>query len=501
MANVGRFKDRNADMRAAGVSSAVDTENTTGNCLIVMHPEEVAEQLIRAECKRLKLKNGGQLFPETPCLPTVSVPELLAIEKSKSRFTVFKEKFSEDMYLRQAKLAEAKPTGSKPDSVTNWSRTFGRETTAKERLYDLVLPPKKPEQVNQEYGQFHDKYIVSHNHYFPAEQINRKYKQPFDRQDTFGEATRGDTSGQSAKRCMQQCSGHVIIISKEQMDFIDRTYSRLGKKFKKYPAPVPQYITYGTPTHVPDCDCKMLVEDIAPCKSDKHLVDALGHLNMWRHKLQKRADFHMFDLISVLEHSDKTQTRELPAQKIFEVMHKMHLYIDIHKMRVILSLFHMLIDEGCTTERVNYDDFCRLLNIQHPLPTMGNIFTMPPNVYNKDTTYRLLCSDLSKEPIKAAPMRPRRPKQLDDDGTHVKDLLSPDISTLYGLAPSDFQFLRPRDQLQLIFKDIVNTEDFESIWQQLTQAHNEQHGQFSVQQFRDVMDNLEPATQAQAANA
>ncbi|KAH8369773.1 hypothetical protein KR093_000961 [Drosophila rubida] len=498
MANLGRFKDRNADMRAAGVSSAVDAENTTGNCMIIFHPEEVAEQLIRAECKRLQIKNAGQLWPESPCLPTVSVPELMAIEQSKSRFAVFKEKFSEDMYLKQAKLAEAKPTGSKPDSVTNWSRTFGLVTTARERLYDLILPPKNAEQVNQEYGQFHDKYILSHNHYFPAEQINRKYSQPFDRLDTFGEATRGDTSGQSAKRCMQQCAGHVIIISKEQMDFIDRTYSRLGKKFKKYPAAVPQYMTYGTPTYVPDCDCKMLVEDIAPCKSDKQLVDALGHLNMWRHKLQKRADFQMFDLISVLEHSDKQQTRHLPTQKIFEVMHKMHLYIDVYKTRIMLSLFHMIIDEGCATERVNYDDFCRLLNIQHPLPTMGNIFTMPANVYNKETTYRLLCSDLSKEPVKAAPMRQLRPKQLDDNSTHVKDLLSPDISTLYGLAPSDFQLLRPRDQLLKIFKDIVSPEDFETIWEQLMQSHKEQNGQVSVHQFRELMDNLE--AQAQAGN-
>ncbi|XP_034483844.1 EF-hand domain-containing family member B [Drosophila innubila] len=493
MANIGRFKDRNADLRAAGVSSAVDYENTTGSCMVISHPEEVAEQLIRAECKRLRLKSAGQLWPESPCLPGISVPDLLSIEKSKSRFTVFKEKFSEDMYLKQAKLAEAKPTHSKPDSVTNWSRTFGRETKAKERLYDLVLPPKKAEQVNQEYGEFHDKYVVSHNHYFPSEQINRKYAEPFNRQNTYGELTQGDISGQSAKRCMQQCAGHVIIISKEQMDFIDRTYSRLGKKFKKYPYAVPQYMSYGTPTPVPDCDCKMLIEDISPCKSNKHLLDALGHLNMWRHKLQKRANFQMFDLISVLEHSDQEQTRYLPLNKIFEVMHKMHLYIDIYKMRTTLSHFQMIHDEGCATERVNYDDFCRLLNIQNPLPTTGNISTMPANVYNKDTTYRLLCSDLSKEPVKAPPMRKLRPKQLDDDSTHVKDLLSPDISTLYGLAPSDFQLLRPREQLQQIFKDIVNNEDFESIWQQLMQNDGlkEQNGLFSVQQFREVMDNMD----------
>lgn len=32
---------------------------------------------------------------------------------------------------------------------------------------------------------------------------------------------------------MTQCAGNVVIISKEQMDFIDRTYARLGRKLKK----------------------------------------------------------------------------------------------------------------------------------------------------------------------------------------------------------------------------------------------------------------------------
>ncbi|EDW70929.1 EF-hand domain-containing family member B [Drosophila virilis] len=493
--NIGRFRDRNADIRAAGVRSAVDDENSASKCMTISHIEEVADHLMRTDCRRKQLRNAGLLWRESPCLPTVTVPELMAIEKSKSRFTVFKEKFSEEMYLKQAKLGEVKPTGSKPDNVTNLSCTFGRETRSKERLYDMVLPPKPAEQVNREFAKFHDKYVISHNHYFPSEQVNRNYKQPFCKDATYGAGTRGDVSGQLVKRCLQQCAGHVIIISKEQMDFIDRTFPRLGKKYKKYPYLVPSDMIYGTPTYVPDCDCKMLIEDISPCQSNKHLIEALGHLNMWRHKLQKRSDFHMFDLISVLEHSDKEQTRYLPLKKIFEVMHKMHLYIDIYKMRTTLAHFKMILDENCPTERVNYDDFCRLLSIQNSLPTTGNISTMPANVYNKDTTYRLFCSDLGKQPVEAPAMRKPRPKKLDDDSTHVKDLLTPDISLLYGLSPSDFQLLRPKEQLELIFKDIVSNADFDTIWQQLMQTHQEQNGLVSVVQFREVMDNMEPASQ------
>lgn len=254
-------------------------------------------------------------------------------------------------------------------------------------------------------------------------------------------------------------------------------------------------MTFGRPSEPPVCDCKMLIEDISPCQSNKHLIDALGHLNMWRHKLQLRADFQMFDLISALEHSDKEHTRYLPLKKIFEVMHQMHLYIDIYKMRTTLSHFKLILDENCPNERVNYDTFCQLLNIQHPLPTTGNISTMPATVYDKDTTYRLLCADLSKQPVEVTPGRKKCSKKIDEENTHVKDLLTPDIATLYGLLPSDFQSLRPKEQLMKIFKDIVSESVFETIWQQLMNTHKEQNGLASVVQFRDVMDNIEPASQ------
>lgn len=259
----------------------------------------------------------------------------------------------------------------------------------------------------------------------------------------------------------------------------------------RYPYTVPPYMTYGTATPFPDCDCKMLIEDISPCQGNKPLLDALGHLNMWRRKLQKHATFQMFDLISVLEHSDKEQTRHLPPKRIFEVMFRMHLYIDIYKMRTALGHFRMIIDEGCPTERVNYDDFCHLLNIQNPLPPMGNISITPQNIDNKDTTYRLLCADLNKEPNKFPYARKIDPKKIDTDTTHVKDLIQPEVAILFGLAPSDYQLLRPREQLEVIFKDIVNAENFEKIWQNVVQAHSDQNNMVSVDQFREVMDQME----------
>jgi len=80
------------------------------------------------------------------------------------------------MFSKKPALGEVKATQSKPDSVTNLSRTFGRTCVPEpeDSLYCVVLPPKSVEQVNREFAEFHDKHIVSHNHYFPSEQINRR---------------------------------------------------------------------------------------------------------------------------------------------------------------------------------------------------------------------------------------------------------------------------------------------------------------------------------------
>lgn len=88
----------------------------------------------------------------------------------------FKEKFYEEMYFKKTTLGGVKKTYSKPEDVTNISQTFGSPSSQSQNecLYDVILPAKSAEQVNKEYEAFHDKYIISHNHYFPSEQVNRR---------------------------------------------------------------------------------------------------------------------------------------------------------------------------------------------------------------------------------------------------------------------------------------------------------------------------------------
>ncbi|XP_052843879.1 uncharacterized protein LOC128257095 [Drosophila gunungcola] len=482
MANKGHFVDRNADIPTAGVSTfGLDGEGDVRDCLIINNTEELAENVVRAKCQ----EDRTTLFslPAGSVIPTISLSELLTSELQKSRFVSFKEKFYEEMYHKKGNLGQVKPTFSKPDSVTNFSQTFGRPSNPipSESLYSIILPPKSPEQVNREYQEFHDKYIISHNHYFPSEQINRKYSHPFDRNSPCGDFHSLGDFGLKVKRCLEEGGNHLKVIGKSQMDFMNRTEAPLGKKFKKYSCSVPD-ITFGIPLRS-NGDVKTLLHNIVPCDKSNRLLDGINYLNRKRHSLRKSLDLH--GLISMLERGDNNKSGQMPLSRILEIIGNFHIRLDSQKIRVALSHFHMIVDEGCATERVNYADFCRLLSIQEPLPKTGNLIPIS-DASCLDTTYRLLCSDRHKRATEDPVIRSQ---QFEEDKTCVKDLVAPDLAILSGLKPSDFSRLRPKMEIERIFRRLVPTEKFEDIWQTLMAEHEDQNNTASVRQFHNEMHN------------
>lgn len=172
MANKGHFIERNGAFRAAGLPSFGDDKISFKDCVIIAHPSEEIRHQLELECRRNKPQPFGKL---SPILPESKMGELLSSEGQKSRVAVFKEKFLEDMYCKFGKTGQIQPTHSKPDDVTNWSHTFGRANPPAETLYSTIMPKKSADQVNREYAEFHRGHIVSNNHYFPSEQINRRW--------------------------------------------------------------------------------------------------------------------------------------------------------------------------------------------------------------------------------------------------------------------------------------------------------------------------------------
>jgi len=204
-----------------------------------------------------------------------------------------------------------------------------------------------------------------------------------------------------------------------------------------------------------DTDVRSLLENTAPCVASEKLARAISHLNMLRKLLQERDDFNMNQVISALGNKDNEGNGQLPLTEVIHVMHRLNIPAIAEKIRIAASHFKLFVDEGCCSERVKYVGLCELLSILKPLPMIGSISPMPKMVYNQETAYRQLCADLVKKPSEGRNFNHPRKNliQKDADDTRVKDVLNPDLSTLCGLWPSDFNVLRSKDEVERIFKE------------------------------------------------
>lgn len=238
-----------------------------------------------------------------------------------------------------------------------------------------------------------------------------------------------------------------------------------------------------------EVDMRSLLENTWPSEKSEKLSEAISHMNMLRDMLQRRDDITINHILTVLRNKDKESTGQLPLPQIITLLRKMHIPADAEKIRTATSHYQLIVDEGCCSEAIKYEDLVQLLSILMPLPLVGSISPLPDAVYNKDTTYRLLCADRDKEPNKDRIMHypHKSPVQKDMDKTHVKDVINPEIGTLHGLWPSDFSQPRDRAEVERIFCDILPKDTFDAMWECLTSEHKDQNNMVSVTQFREEM--------------
>ncbi|XP_017021039.1 EF-hand domain-containing family member B [Drosophila kikkawai] len=484
MTNLGHYIDRNPNLRAAGLSSYKTPEDMYGakECCVNLHIGEEAENQILAHCRRLQPKPYGK---RTPMYPKKDMQD--QFDQHLRKEGPFSEG-KENLFHRKSALGHAMETYSKPDTVTNISRTFGRVAPPEESVYSIILPQKTVEQVNREYADFHDQHILSHNHYFPAEQINRRYTEKFNRFDTFGVPTHTDYTGSKVKNCLHEGEEHLKIIKKPKMDLDDRTKAPLGRKFNWYPYVFPKNMTFGLMSQ-PNGNIQSLLEQTSLSSRTNQMTDAISHINKLRNLLQRRYEFNINDLIVALQKKDTEGTRLLPLAQIIQIMRNMNIPADAVKIRTAASHFHLFVDENCCGERVKYEDLCDLLSIQKPLPLIGSISPLPETMYNSDTTYGQMCADsVKKPPQDRVNKHPHRtPIQEDMNNTRVVDVINPDPTTLCGLWPSDFKKARAKDEMERIFEGYISKEDFDLIWQGLMDNQEDSQKMASIRQFREEM--------------
>ncbi|KAH8264999.1 hypothetical protein KR038_012066 [Drosophila bunnanda] len=490
MANLGHYTDRNPDLRAAGISTIRNPEDAYGakECCVSLDTGEEAEHQILAHCRRLKPKP----YARTPKSPIGNMDDHFGQGPRKAPFAELQERARENSFVRRSALGQAMETYSKPENVTNWSHTFGKVSPPEDTVYSVIMPPKTAEQVNREYAAYHDQHIISHNHYFPSEQINRRYSQHFNRFGTFGVPTYTDSTGIKVKNCLNESEEYLKIIKKPKKDLDDRTKAPLGKKFLWYPYKIPENMTFGKMSQR-DFGVQSLMEYTSPSSRTDQMTAAISHINHLRNILQHRDDFNMNQLITALDKRDTEGTCQLPLAQIIQIMRKMNIPVNIEKIRIAASHFRLFVDENGCNERVRYGELCDLLSVLRPLPMIGSISPEPETIYNKVTTYRQLCADLAKKPVEGPVYkRPHiTPIEEDMDNTHVKDVIMPDPPMLSGIWPSDLRKSRAKDEMERIFQGFVSKEDFARIWQSLMENQQDAKEMASIQQFRGEMIRTE----------
>lgn len=238
------------------------------------------------------------------------------------------------------------------------------------------------------------------------------------------------------------------------------------------------------------CDAKALMENIDPCVKKTKLIESISHVNRLRRTLFSRINFHIHDLKFAMEKRDTDNTGYLSLSKIFEAAHSLFIHMDEEKIKTATQLFGLLEDEGLPTERINYESFLKILQIQYPLPKTGNISTMPDNIYNKETTYRELCRDLQKKPNEA-PKGGIRKGYSTEVITTAKDLISPDIPLQFGLDHRDFEARRSKEELRRIFKQVITADNkFDEIWEMTKAKLNVENDLISVDELRHTLNSI-----------
>ncbi|XP_053958594.1 uncharacterized protein LOC128863457 [Anastrepha ludens] len=489
MSNCGKYVDRNPTLRAAGICTKI--LETAEDALKRYSIDEAAESIMHTKCLQKYNAMRGDLLPNQRFIPEENLKELLSPELQKSRFVVFREKFAENMYSKKAELGKALQVDSKPEYITNESTTFGEPTQRSEPLYNLMFPCKSPDEVNRDYVRWHEKYIISHGHYLPSEQIRRHYTKPFDRHNNFGQVYDVDFNGKYVKRAMEQCDS-LIVVSKAQKQYLERTLGHLGRSINRENHITPD-MTFGAPSKPNECNVKALIELQDQCEGTSPLITAIGNLNKIRQSLFDRHTLHMQDLKLALEKSDIKKTGLLTWNQIYEILYREGVHLNPHKITPALRHFNLIENEGLPSECIKYEELWKLLHVQYPIPKIGNISKMPPNIYNKDTTYRLMCQDRTKPPVEALPLKPFDP-EFADEPTTVKDVISPDIPMHFGLTPSDFAKLRTKEELRRIFKRLINADEFDPLWEAAYNNLRRTNELISVVEIRNVMDSKKTPT-------
>ncbi|XP_018333284.1 EF-hand domain-containing family member B-like [Agrilus planipennis] len=354
----------------------------------------------------------------------------------------------------------------------------------------LVNPPKSPRTVCCESHIGHDLYKKSHGDYYPAEQIDRGYKQPaYNPDKRYGIKTTYDPRGIWVK-CASTWfdTKPVIPVHTSQAKVRERMKPQLGRYMEpcENNKSVPRGFMYGKPCKRELYGMEELLKDAdrPPCIFKRDYHDWIEHLNQIRRNVKKRSNEFGFDLRSFknrIAYYDKEATGWTSLEFLYEMCKCYKINFDHSLFEPLMELCGVL-----KNGRINYDTFIDLIDINKAVPELVKINDIPKKNQYYTTTYQamhcdFLKTELSDKPPAGLPsVRFDRPEgvvkacqckaDLENLGDEMSaaSLLNPSVYTNSGLSHRDLLTPIKPEKMKLLFENLgykFPDDSFQKIWQ------------------------------------
>ena len=467
----------------------------------------------------------------------------LVSPKQKTNFQQYLQDKKEALYAsRNQPLGKVRvPLAYKgSDYVPDNTKLYGFPTIYDDPAGLLINPPKTAQEVMTEMIDSHERYVSSHNDYFPGEMVKRHYdwgdKNP--RTFRFGIETPHYNNGKNMAQCLKWMYRksplrHSYLVSKNFDDYQEKFQPVLAKVFdpKADSMKVNPDHTFGLVT-LPD---EAGAGDLIHMRSKDFLAGTdtkRGWLACLRHNL-KQANYDNFDgLRSAFKYYDPEDTGFIEAENLRQACWSLNLPID----NKLLSRL-MLYCSGETKEgfdfkecKIDYKKFVNFLNWKQKYNSLLPYFPSPfqkvkpkekvenivkqvdPAMTNHFTTSSLYGQGLDQLPeiakkrasgiptirsdLPAPRLRYIHDRANYGDQADVHGLVCPSLGSLRGVYDRDFFDLRSQDEIRFIFKGVgvkMSNETFEKAWEMALKwcesnlTHREPN-KVSVEAFRAVLD-------------
>lgn len=462
---------------------------------------EAAEYILKKE-KDSKISSPQYVYEH---MSTNSVKDLLDIYSTKTKFDMFKENFYENLYYKKKPLAKV--------CAPKWfvhskgpDFTFGDPSKSYESLYELVLPKKKWEQIDEESRAAHDLYVLSHNDYYPSEKCNRKYNEHFNSEKIYGKPTQVDISGMTMKRLfsdLKTCPRRSNFINMTQKNYFDRSKHQVGAALKKQGFEFDESdIYFGHPKYSDKFGLKELIQEKQYVNiQDQEFYDAFGYIRYIRKKILHLRFFYMNNLRKLCSGKDKDGTGFIPWNDVFLLAKHIGLILNMKHIEYMAKYYNIVSEDG---SKVNYRDLCDLLNVRIELPRLKK--TDEDIMVGDTTTYREFTKDLAKQSFEEC-LKPAagvnlstRPKPIDikssidnlGDETTMKSLLNPSMPTYFNLTHRDFLCARSKDDIKKIFQGAqFDLSNFDEIFEEgRTIIPCDEEGKCTVEGFKAATNEM-----------